>query len=147
MQEALGGLVILQFPCELLSAVVAGRWAAAASPFAPWRSAYLLRLAAAAGTVALVAAFPATSAGFSEHPAAFGALALVGLAASFSSTLMFTALGSFYNRVSDPEMGGAYLTMLNTIGNLGITLPKIGVFAMMDALSYSECECDPLCFC
>lgn len=32
---------------------------------------------------------------------------------------MFTALGTFFNRISDPEMGGAYLTLLNTIANMG----------------------------
>lgn len=32
-------------------------------------------------------------------------------------------------RISDPSMGGAYLTLLNTIANLGITLPKIFIFA------------------
>jgi MFS transporter, PAT family, solute carrier family 33 (acetyl-CoA transportor), member 1 len=141
MQEALAGLVILQFPCELLSALVAGRWAAAASPFAPWRAAYVIRLGAAAAAVALVATFPESAASFSEHPASFVALAGVGLATSFSSTLMFTALGTFYNRVSDPEMGGAYLTMLNTVSNVGVTLPKIAMFWLMDALSYSACEC------
>lgn len=127
-----------------MSAVVAGKWAAAASPFAPWRTAYLLRLSAAAASTALVAAFPASSTGFSEHPTAFVALAAVGLGTSFASTLMFTALGSFYNRVSDARMGGAYLTMLNTIANLGITLPKIAVFSLMDLLSFSACMCAPL---
>ena len=141
MQESLAGLVILQFPCELLSALVAGRWAAAASPFAPWRGAYGVRLAAAAATAALVAYFPTDAASLARHPAAFLALAAVGLATSFSSTLMFTALGSFYNRVSDPDMGGAYLTMLNTIANIGITLPKLAVFALMDAQSFNACEC------
>lgn len=29
-------------------------------------------------------------------------LSAIGLVTSFSSTLMFTALGSFFNRVSDP---------------------------------------------
>jgi hypothetical protein len=143
VQEALAGLVILQFPCELLSAVVAGRWAAGASPFAPWCTAYILRLTAAAASTALVATFPPSASAFTEHPAAFVALAAIGLATSFSSTLMFTSLGSFYNRVSDPGMGGAYLTMLNTISNIGITLPKIGVFALMDALSLNACQCAP----
>ena len=29
------------------------------------------------------------------------------------------AVGSFYNKISDPDMGGAYLTLLNTIANMG----------------------------
>lgn len=40
---------------------------------------------------------------------------------ALAGTLMFTSLGSFFNRISDPEMGGAYLTLLNTIANMGRT--------------------------
>jgi hypothetical protein len=39
---------------------------------------------------------------FMEHSSWFGALSAIGLVTSFSSTLMFTALGSFFNRISDP---------------------------------------------
>ena len=39
---------------------------------------------------------------------------------------------------------GAYLTLLNTVGNIGITLPKIGLFALMDTLSHHVCECASL---
>lgn len=39
---------------------------------------------------------------FLEHKAWFGSLSAIGLVTSFSSTLMFTALGSFFNRISDP---------------------------------------------
>ena len=63
--------------------------------------------------------FPRGAASLGDHPAAFAALAAAGVATSFMSTLMFTALGSFYNRISDPDMGGAYLTLLNTIANMG----------------------------
>lgn len=37
-----------------------------------------------------------------EHGFWFASLSAVGLVTSFSSTLMFTALGSFFNRISDP---------------------------------------------
>jgi hypothetical protein len=39
---------------------------------------------------------------FLEHRAWFGMLSGIGIVTSFSSTLMFTALGSFFNRISDP---------------------------------------------
>lgn len=32
-------------------------------------------------------------------------------------------------RISDPRMGGAYLTLLNTVANIGVTVPKLLVFA------------------
>lgn len=63
--------------------------------------------------------FPAGAQSLTEHPRAFALLALCGLLTSFTSTLMFTSLGSFFNRISDPAMGGAYLTLLNTIANMG----------------------------
>lgn len=31
-------------------------------------------------------------------------------------------------RISDPAMGGAYLTLLNTLANVGVTVPKLFVF-------------------
>ena len=67
--------------------------------------------------------FPRGAASLGDHPGAFAALAAAGVATSFLSTLMFTALGSFYNRISDPDMGGAYLTLLNTIANMGARMP------------------------
>lgn len=32
-------------------------------------------------------------------------------------------------RISDPTMGGAYLTLLNTVANIGVTVPKLFIFA------------------
>jgi hypothetical protein len=138
-REALAGLVLIEFPIELASALVAGRWAAATHPLRPWLAGYRLRLALAGATTAAVWAFPAGAAALSDAPWAFAALAALGAATSFASTLMFTALGDFYNRISDPSMGGAYLTLLNTLANVGVVVPKLGVFALMDALTARRC--------
>jgi MFS transporter, PAT family, solute carrier family 33 (acetyl-CoA transportor), member 1 len=46
--------VLLEFPCELFSAVLAGRWAAGATPFGPWMRGYWLRLLTAAAATTLV---------------------------------------------------------------------------------------------
>jgi hypothetical protein len=48
--------------------------------------------------------FPADALHLRSHPREFLMLAVLGLITSFTSTLMFTALGSFYNRISDPDM-------------------------------------------
>lgn len=137
-KEALATLVLLQFPVELVTALAAGRWAARASPARPFLVGYGLRLVAAAATVALVAVFPEGAASMSEHPLHFAALAALSLATSCFSTLCFTALGSFFNSISDPDMGGAYLTLLNTITNMGYMLPRSPVFALMDVLTSSR---------
>ena len=42
---------------------------------------------------------------------------------------MFVGQMAFYNRVSDPKIGGTYMTMLNTISNLGGQWPGTFVLA------------------
>lgn len=122
-----------------MSALVAGRWAASSHPFRPWLVGYRLRLVLAGATTLAVALFPSGAISLLDAPLAFAALAALGVATSFASTLMFTALGDFYNRISDPAMGGAYLTLLNTLANVGVIVPKLGVFAAMDALTVRRC--------
>ncbi|KAL6784386.1 hypothetical protein ACKKBF_B01590 [Auxenochlorella protothecoides x Auxenochlorella symbiontica] len=138
-KEALAALVLLEFPMEMVSAMVAGRWAASGRPFHPWLLGYKVRLVLAALSTAAVYLFPSGAQSLTDAPVAFAAVAALGVATSFCSTLMFTAMGSFYNKISDPSMGGAYLTLLNTIANVGITVPKFFVFAAMDSLTRRVC--------
>ena len=42
--------------------------------------------------------------------------------------------GGLLARVGDPAMGGAYLTLLNTVANVGLTLPKAAAFWAADAV-------------
>ena len=49
-------------------------------------------------SIFLVRFFPQGAQHLTEAPLAFATLALLGVATSFSSTLMFTAIGSFYNK-------------------------------------------------
>lgn len=105
-KETLAFLVLFQFPVELGTALLAGRWASLHTPYAPFIAGYALRLAVCAALLLLTNAFPAGAASLSEHPGAFGMLAGLSLLSSFGSTLTFTALGSFFNHVSDPGMGG-----------------------------------------
>jgi MFS transporter, PAT family, solute carrier family 33 (acetyl-CoA transportor), member 1 len=138
-KEALGGLVLVEFPIELASAVVAGRWAASTHPLRPWLAGYRLRLVVAAGTTLAVWLYPAGASSPQDAGLSFILLTLMGIGTSFASTLMFTALGDFYNRISDPAMGGTYLTLLNTLANVGVVVPKLAVFAAMDALTVRRC--------
>ena len=53
-KEALAGLVLLEFPCELASAVLAGRWASSPTPFNPFMLGYKIRLVMAAAVTLVV---------------------------------------------------------------------------------------------
>ena len=51
------------------------------------------------------------------------------------STTMFTAQMEFFAKVSDPMIGGTYMTLLNTVGNLGNTWPKNLSLYLVDVLT------------
>lgn len=42
----------------------------------------------------------------------------------FERTVQFVGISAFHTRVSDPLIGGTYMTLLNTFTNLGGTWPK-----------------------
>ena len=60
-KEALAGLVLLEFPCELASAVLAGRWASSPTPFTPFMMGYKIRLVMAAAVTLVVSDTAAVS--------------------------------------------------------------------------------------
>ncbi|KAH7621278.1 hypothetical protein Ndes2526B_g03619 [Nannochloris sp. 'desiccata'] len=138
-KEALAGLVLVEFPIELLVAVVSGRWAASTHPLRPYFTGYKLRLFLAGAVTTVVYYFPVGASSVADAPGSFAMLGILGVASSIASTLMFTALGDFFNRISDPLMGGAYLTLLNTLANVGVVVPKLAVFAAMDLFTARRC--------
>lgn len=58
---------------------------------------------------------------------------------SFASTILFVSMGSFFSIISDPLVGGTYLTLLNTLANLGGTWPKLMVMSAVDWFTWREC--------
>lgn len=53
---------------------------------------------------------------------------------------MFIAVMAFFAKVSDPRSGGTYMTLLNTLSNLGGTWPSTVVLWLVDILTYKKCE-------
>jgi MFS transporter, PAT family, solute carrier family 33 (acetyl-CoA transportor), member 1 len=55
---------------------------------------------------------------------------------------MFVALLAFYSRISDPRFGGTYMTLLNTLSNLGNAWSTFAVLRVVDLLTFRECSFD-----
>ncbi|XP_065084575.1 acetyl-coenzyme A transporter 1 [Ochlerotatus camptorhynchus] len=53
---------------------------------------------------------------------------------------MFVAVMAFFARVSDPAVGGTYMTLLNTLSNLGGNWPTTVVLWMVDVLTWKRCS-------
>jgi PAT family acetyl-CoA transporter-like MFS transporter 1 len=63
---------------------------------------------------------------------------VVQLLYSLASNILFVSQCSFFARVCDSSIGGSYMTLLNTISNLGSSWPKFFVFAAVDLFSCNK---------
>lgn len=57
-----------------------------------------------------------------------------------SDVLMFVSMGAYFARISDESIGGTYLTLLNTLQNLGGTWPKLLALLFVDRLTWKQCK-------
>eukprot|EP00731_Ephydatia_muelleri_P014825 Em0008g545a len=46
---------------------------------------------------------------------------------------------AFNARVSDPAIGGTYMTLLNTVANIAVAIPKTVVLWLVDVVSFKDC--------
>ena len=53
---------------------------------------------------------------------------------------MFVASMGFHAQVSDPAMGGTYMTLLNTLANLGGAWTATLALWLVDVVSMKDCE-------
>jgi len=58
---------------------------------------------------------------------------------SIGSNLMFVSQMSFFAKISDPAIGGTYMTLLNTIANLGSKWPVSISLMLLDDMTTVEC--------
>jgi len=47
---------------------------------------------------------------------------------------------SFYAGVSDPKIGGTNMTLLSTIGNIGMVWSQSGALWLIDVLTFKQCS-------
>ena len=64
--------------------------------------------------------------------ASFGALTL----SNYANKAVATSLGGFFNDVADHRVGATYVTLLNTLVNLGRLWPKFFALALMDRAGF-----------
>lgn len=71
----------------------------------------------------------------------YSAVVAVSFAGSAASEFMFVSNMAFFARISDPAMGGTYMTLLNTFANLGTKWPSTLMFYLVDLFTCKEEGC------
>ena len=109
-QEDMALVILIDFPIEMSLGYYIGKWCQTYPPMHIWCWAFVGRLGAAAFAQLVVSMFPAggTTTWYLllvifEH-----------VTSTFMNTVMFVAVSAFHAKISDPVIGGTYMTLLAT---------------------------------
>ncbi|CAD7927341.1 unnamed protein product [Amoebophrya sp. A120] len=132
--------------CTVLSVfvpLILSKWTSGNRPFDVCISLYLPRILMCFVSMAMVYYCP-NVAKLPEFPIVYyfliGVTSIIGV---FISTTMFVAQMSYYAKVSPKDIGGTYMTLLNTFGNMGSMWVTPLAFSMVDWLTVTQPN--PLC--
>ncbi|EIN13244.1 MFS general substrate transporter [Punctularia strigosozonata HHB-11173 SS5] len=135
-REDLAIAVLIDFPFQILGGWLAARLCTPQKPLRPWIWAYWPRLGFALSSTLIVYWFPKPPVGYGF----FVFLVVHTVAQSFCETLQFAGISAFHTRISDPLIGGTYMTLLNTFSNLGGTWPRFFVLKGVDFFTVATCK-------
>nr|XP_018266935.1 uncharacterized protein I303_00915 [Kwoniella dejecticola CBS 10117]OBR89093.1 hypothetical protein I303_00915 [Kwoniella dejecticola CBS 10117] len=137
-KEDLAIAVLLDFPAQMAVGWLAAKWSRPTSSnvLKPWLYAFWARLAMAAIATLVVKGFPKGPIGNGY----FGLVIMTTLFSSLTSTVQFVGICAFHTQIADPLIGGTYMTLLNTVSNLGGTWPKPLILRSVDILTIASCS-------
>ncbi|XP_002731163.2 acetyl-coenzyme A transporter 1-like [Saccoglossus kowalevskii] len=88
---------------------------------------------------------PSVDQGNGEFPMYYYAVLILNYGLhQISLYCMFVSIMAFNARISDPVIGGTYMTLLNTLSNLGGNWPSTLSLWLVDSLSWKSCSIDGL---
>ncbi|KAH9988801.1 acetyl-coenzyme A transporter 1-domain-containing protein [Russula compacta] len=154
-KEDFAAAVLLDFPIQVAFGYFIARWSRGDRPLRPWIWAYWPRFVFAFLAAIILWNFPAP-------PITTGFFAFLVVFRSFgemAGTTQYVCIGAFHARISDPVIGGTYITvcifrirwllslvefrqLLNTVSNLGSTWPRFFVLRAIDFFTIATCEVD-----
>jgi len=70
----------------------------------------------------------------------FASIVIIMVLHEVAGNLIFISSMSFFAKISDPSIGGTYMTLLNTISNLGSKWPNSTALWLLPKLTLSVCE-------
>ncbi|SCU83885.1 LAME_0C07162g1_1 [Lachancea meyersii CBS 8951] len=161
-REDLAVTVLIDFPFEIIFGYYVAKWSGDSSDqtrpglssnpvfsnriirflvgktgtLTPWLWGFLGRLTAAFLANVLIAKFPVDGEITRGY---FCMVVFQHLLGSFMSTVQFVGICSFHTQIADPVIGGTYMTLLNTLSNLGGTWPRLLVLSMIDRFTKYGC--------
>lgn len=139
-KEQLALLAVPMVPLQILLPLIISKYTAGPRPLDIFYKAFPFRLLIGLEYALLVWWTPSVKqeGGF---PIYYYAIVLLSYAVhQVALYSMYVACMAFHAKVSDPLIGGTYMTLLNTVTNLGGNWPSTVALWMVDPLTSKECQ-------
>ncbi|KAL4647002.1 acetyl-coenzyme A transporter 1 isoform X2 [Arapaima gigas] len=139
-KEKLALLAVPMVPLQILLPLLISKYTAGPRPLDVFYKAFPCRLIIGLGYALLVWWTPSTKQE-KEFPFYYYAVVLFSYAVhQVALYSMYVATMAFNAKVSDPLIGGTYMTLLNTVTNLGGNWPSTLALWLVDPLTLKECQ-------
>ena len=139
-------------PLNIMMPMISAKWTAGAKPLRVVLNTFVYRGIACAFASVVVVAWTKVLASDGAQGTApvnyekassnvfFSGLVLAWMCVSSAlSTVQFVGVMSFFSKVSDESIGGTYMTLLNTLSNLGSKIAETFVLFFVDFVSEKRC--------
>ncbi|XP_013186931.1 acetyl-coenzyme A transporter 1 [Amyelois transitella] len=139
-REDLALLAVPLVPVQILMPIILAKHTTGPKPLSLWLRAFPLRLLVGPLAAALVAVTPSL---LGDSGPSYTYLFVLMTLYIFHQTClycMFVAVMAFFAKVSDPAVGGTYMTLLNTVSNLGTNWPNTLALWAIDHLTFKTCS-------
>ncbi|MCP9264027.1 Acetyl-coenzyme A transporter 1 [Dirofilaria immitis] len=137
-KDKLSSIALFLTPLQVLLPWVVGKYVTGPRPLNVYLLAYPYRLFLSGVFAAMIWCTPTLSSG--EFPTLLYAAWIVAYCfhqvALYS---MFVSIMAFFAQVSDPAIGGTYMTLLNTLSNLGGNWPVTLILSLTDRFTFKNC--------
>jgi len=134
-KEDMSTIVLLTLPCEVIFPVFIGKLIDDQPLFSLWTSSYRWNLVVYTAVTLAVATLPPS------NPFAFWIVLLLAYLFSLSNNIMYLTQSAVFVKICDPSISATYISLLNTISNLGTVWPVVFAMMLIDTLSAGGEHC------
>merc|ERR1719447_2511896 len=140
-KDKLAMLAIPMMPLQIILPWIISRYTSGPRPLDIWQKAIPARLVLSLAMAGVVAITPSFQLEDKSFPIYYYALVVLFFAIhQVTLYSMFVSVMAFFAKVSDPAVGGTYMTLLNTVTNLGGNWPSTLALWAVDPLTTKICQ-------
>uniref|UniRef100_A0A9J2PU26 Acetyl-coenzyme A transporter 1 n=1 Tax=Ascaris lumbricoides TaxID=6252 RepID=A0A9J2PU26_ASCLU len=139
-KDKLSSMAVFLTPLQVLLPWMIGKYTAGPRPLNVFLLAYPYRIFMGGVFAALVWWTPSFRLPGGDFPLMLYAIWVAGYCFhQVASYCMFVSMMAFNAQISDPKIGGTYMTLLNTLNNLGGNWPVTLILSLTDYFTFKDC--------